>query len=238
MNFSKSTAPVSRISALARSSSCLPSASLVAGCRSEQQISANNTGEAFRNPGMTLGRNLDCLINRGESSRIIAIQSVGICQISQNTGFVFQTGLSRSSEAESVGQIFNRRGESSCDDMRKTTTGLGIDSQIGVAAFYGEGKRSVGMLLSQSDVSLCPRKVDIRQARYDVMENVNLATLQLNDAIEEWAGFILFDRASPTFGRASQLAKSRHRNLAFVGRILRSRVPLPLPQYSSEALQP
>ena len=56
---------------------------------------------------MTLGRNLDCLINSGEGGRSIAIQSVGICQISQNTGFVFQTGLSRSSKAEGVGQIFD-----------------------------------------------------------------------------------------------------------------------------------
>ena len=38
---------------------------------------------------MTLGRNLNRLINSGEGSCSIAIQSVGICQISQNTGFVF-----------------------------------------------------------------------------------------------------------------------------------------------------
>ncbi len=55
---------------------------------------------------MTLGRNLDRLVNGGEGSCGIAIQSVGICQISQNTGFVFQTGLSRSSETEGVGQVF------------------------------------------------------------------------------------------------------------------------------------
>ena len=43
---------------------------------------------------MTLGRNLNCLINSRESSRTITIQSVGICQVSQNAGFVFQTSLS------------------------------------------------------------------------------------------------------------------------------------------------
>ena len=71
-----------------------------------RQICANNAGEAFRNPGMTLGRNLDRLINGSERRCDIAIQPVGICQISQNTGFVLQAGLSRSGEAEGVGQVF------------------------------------------------------------------------------------------------------------------------------------
>src|ERR1700733_8981316 len=79
---------------------------LLAACRAEQQISANNTSEALGNPGMTLGRNLDCLVNSGEGNRNIAIQSVGICQISQNTRFIFQAGLSRSSKAEGIGQVF------------------------------------------------------------------------------------------------------------------------------------
>ena len=71
---------------------------IVAG-GSQQQICANNAGEAFRNPGMTFGRDLNCLIDDGEGGLSIAIQSVGIGQVGQNTGFVFQTGLSRSSEA-------------------------------------------------------------------------------------------------------------------------------------------
>jgi hypothetical protein len=61
--------------------------------------------------------------------------------------------------------------------MRNTTIGLAIDSQIGVSAFYGQVKRSVAMLLSQSDVPLCPRKVDMGPTRYNVMESVNLATV-------------------------------------------------------------
>ncbi len=56
---------------------------------------------------MTLGRNLNCLIDGGEGGLGIAVQSIGIGQVGQNTGFVFQTGLSRSSEAEGIGQIFN-----------------------------------------------------------------------------------------------------------------------------------
>jgi hypothetical protein len=126
---------------------------------------------------MTLCRNLDRFVNRSEGSRIIAIQFVGICQVSKNARFIFQTGFTRSSEAESIGQILNCRGESSCDDMRKTPTGLTIDSQLGVAAFYGQGERPVGMLLSQSDVSLYPRQIDIGPTRYNVMEDINLATL-------------------------------------------------------------
>lgn len=78
---------------------------LIVGCRSEQQISANNAGEALGNPGVTLGRNLDCFINGGEGNFRVAIQSIGICQIGQNAGFIFQAGLSRSREAEGVGQI-------------------------------------------------------------------------------------------------------------------------------------
>jgi hypothetical protein len=45
---------------------------------------------------MTLGRNFDCFINRVKGSCIVAIQSVGICQIGKNPGFGFRTCLSRS----------------------------------------------------------------------------------------------------------------------------------------------
>ena len=75
---------------------------LIAGCGSEQQARANDTGDAFGDPGMTLGRNLDCLFSSGEGSRTFAIKSVGICQVGQNTRFVFKASLSRSGEAESV----------------------------------------------------------------------------------------------------------------------------------------
>ena len=56
---------------------------------------------------MTLGRNLNCLIDGGEGGLGIAIHSIGIGQVGQDTGFVFQAGLSRSGEAEGVGQIFD-----------------------------------------------------------------------------------------------------------------------------------
>src|SRR5215469_4945556 len=121
---------------------------------------------------------------------MIATQSVGIRQIGKNPGFIFQTSSSRSSEVESIGEILNRGGESSCDDMGNTTTRLTIDSQIGITAFYGQGISPLGMLLSQRDVSFHPGKVDIRPTRYDVSENVNLAALQRKDAIEEWARLI------------------------------------------------
>ena len=41
---------------------------------------------------MTLGRNLNRLIDGGEGGLGIAIQSIGIGQVGQNTGFVFQAG--------------------------------------------------------------------------------------------------------------------------------------------------
>jgi hypothetical protein len=39
---------------------------LIAGGRSEKQISANNTSKAFRDSGMSLGRNLYRLVDSGE----------------------------------------------------------------------------------------------------------------------------------------------------------------------------
>ena len=60
-----------------------------------------------------------------------------------------------------VGQIVDRRCKLSCDDMRKATTGLGIDSQIGVAAFYRKRVCAAGVLLSQSSIPLKPRLVYI-----------------------------------------------------------------------------
>src|SRR3981081_68050 len=75
--------------------------------------------------------------------------------------------------------------------MRKTTTGLSIYSQIGVAAFHSDGERSISMFLSQSDVFLGPCDVHIRHARHDVMDRINLTTFQLKDPIEERAGFFL-----------------------------------------------
>src|SRR5215208_6923755 len=61
---------------------------LIAVCRQEQHIGANNASEAFRYPGMTLGRNLDGLIDSDEGIRIITFKEVGVCQIGQNAGFV------------------------------------------------------------------------------------------------------------------------------------------------------
>ncbi len=56
---------------------------------------------------MTLFRDLDRLVYCGEGGRGMAIQFVGICQISQNSRFVFQTGLSRSSKTKGLGQVFD-----------------------------------------------------------------------------------------------------------------------------------
>src|SRR6516164_7983427 len=140
-------------------------------------------GQAFRNTGMSLCRNLDRFLNSGEGSCILAIQSVGVCQIRKNPRLGFQTRLSRPSEAESIGQILDRRRKSSRDDVSKTTTGQTIDSQVGIAAFYGQRISPLSMLLSQSNVSLHPCEVDIGPTRYDVMESINLTALQLNDAI-------------------------------------------------------
>src|SRR3954452_24493760 len=39
----------------------------------QQHVGANNAGEAFRYPGMTLGRNLDGLINLNEGIRRITV---------------------------------------------------------------------------------------------------------------------------------------------------------------------
>ena len=60
--------------------------------------------------------------------------------------------------------------------MRKTTKGLGIDSQVGIAGLHRDRKRSLGMLLSQSDVSLSPAEVHVRPTRNAVMESINLTT--------------------------------------------------------------
>src|SRR5450755_4082107 len=73
--------------------------------------------------------------------------------------------------------------------MRKTTTGLGINSQIGVAALHSEGKRPIGMSLGQSDISFSPSEIHIRHTWHDVMDRINLTTFQLKDPIEERAGF-------------------------------------------------
>ncbi len=110
---------------------------LISNWRSEQQICTNNSGKALRNTRMTLGCNPDSFVSRRQGGCIVAIQPVGICQIGEYPGLGFQTCFSRSSEAERVGEILNCRRESSCDDLRKATTGLTIDSQIGVSAFYG-----------------------------------------------------------------------------------------------------
>ena len=61
----------------------------VADFGSEKQIRPNNAGKALGNAGMALGRNPHCLINRGESGRLITIQSVGIGQVGKNSGFGF-----------------------------------------------------------------------------------------------------------------------------------------------------
>src|SRR5260370_38656271 len=50
------------------------------------------------------------------------------------------------------------------------------------------------------------------------------------------AGLLPVDRASPTFDRAKQPARSRYQNPAFDGGIARPREHGPSPQHSSEAL--
>ena len=67
MKFSKSMVPVSCISALAVSSTSSFDL-LIAGFGSEEQISANNAGEALRNAGTKLDRNLNRFNNSGEGS--------------------------------------------------------------------------------------------------------------------------------------------------------------------------
>ena len=67
----------------------------------------HKAGKAFWYAGMTFGGDLYRLVNCEKCVRNVAIQSVGICQISQNARFIFQTSLPRSSEAESIGQIFD-----------------------------------------------------------------------------------------------------------------------------------
>src|SRR5258708_3914849 len=75
--------------------------------------------------------------------------------------------------------------------MRKSTRGLGINPQIGVAAFYSQRKRSIGMQLSQSDVSFSPSEIHIGQTRNDIMDGVNLTLFQLQYTIKEGPGFFL-----------------------------------------------
>ena len=75
-----------------------------------------------------------------------------------------------------VGQVFYGRIEPTRYDMRKTTTGLSIDSQVGIAGLHGDRKRSVGMLLSHSDVSLSPGEVHIRPTWNAVINSINLTT--------------------------------------------------------------
>src|SRR5712692_5955551 len=129
--------------------------------RSKQEVGMNDAGEAFRHAGMTPSSNLDCFCDSGKCGRRVSLLPMGICKVSQNPGFVFQTSPSRSSEAERFGQVFYGRRKPSCDDVRKATTGLRIHSQIRVAALRGERVSAVGVLLSQSSVSLSPSLIYI-----------------------------------------------------------------------------
>src|SRR5262249_17962577 len=101
-----------------------------------QRLSVNCASQALCQPKMSCSSNSNRFPRHYRRSGKLPLYSMDVCQICQNTCFIFESSSSAPRKAHSIHEILNSFVQLSSNNAGETTTRLCVDTEIRAAVLH------------------------------------------------------------------------------------------------------